>query len=112
MAEVSAGGSGSLQVHRDSLRQAAGQAGEISQAVAVLAAEVSPACSSAVSAHPGWRLAGALSAMVPGWKRYLGQQAQAVSEAGGKLSRSADTYADVENNLVARVQAINLGMGR
>ena len=106
MADVSSGAGGSLQVRRSALRQAAEQAGQISQAVAVLAADVPAACSPAAAAHPGWRFGGALLALVPAWERHLRGQSSAVSAAGGKLARSADTYAGVENDLVARAQAI------
>jgi hypothetical protein len=105
MADISSGAGGSLQVRRSTLRQAAEQAGQISQAVAVLAADVPAACSPA-AAHPGWRFGGALLALVPAWERHLRQQSSALSTAGGKLARSADTYAGVENDLVARAQAI------
>jgi hypothetical protein len=106
MADISSGAGGSLQVRRSTLRQAAEQAGQISQAVAVLAADVPAACSPAAAAHSGWRFGGALLALVPAWERHLRQQSSAVSAAGGKLARSADTYAGVENDLVARAQAI------
>jgi hypothetical protein len=106
MDDVAPGGAGSLQVNRATLEQAAEQAGQVSHAVGRLAADVSPACSPAVSAHSGWGFGRALSAVVPVWERHLHRQSLAVSAAGEKLTRSAAAYANVENGLVARARAI------
>jgi hypothetical protein len=107
MAEVASGAGGSFQVNRGTLRQAAEQADEISQAIGKLESGVSSACLPAASAHSGWRFGQALAAAVPSWQSHLRQQSSAVSAAGGKLTRSADNYAIVENGLVARAQAMS-----
>lgn len=106
MDDLAPGGAGPLQVNRGTLRKAAEQAGQVSHAVGRLAADVSPACSSAAAAHSGWQFGRGLTAVVPSWERHLRQQSLAVSAAGEKLSSSADTYAGVENGLVARARAI------
>ena len=106
MADVVPRVAGSLQVNRGTLELAAEQADQISQAVGRLAADVSPACSSAASAHSGWQFGKALGAVVPHWQRHLAQRASAVAAAGGKLTSSAANYTTVENDLVARAQAI------
>jgi hypothetical protein len=106
MAEVAPGASGSLQVNRDTLKQAAEQSDRISRAIGQLAADVSPACALAASAHSGWQFGKALGAVVPHWQRHLAQRASAVAAAAGKLASSAANYATVENDLVARAQAI------
>jgi hypothetical protein len=107
MAEVASGAGGSFQVNRGTLRQAAEQADEISQAIGKLESDVSSACLPAASAHSGWDFGRALAAAVPRWEGHLRQQSSAVSAAGGKLTKSASNYEAVENDLTARAQAIS-----
>jgi predicted trehalose synthase len=107
MAEVAPGAGASFQVNRGTLRQAAEEAGQISQDIGKLGSDVSSACVPAASAHSGWRFGQALAAAVPRWESHLRQQSSAVSTAGGKLAKSADNYATVEIGLVARAQAIS-----
>jgi hypothetical protein len=107
MAEVASGAGGSFQVNRGTLRQAAQQADQISDAIGRLDPEISSACLPAASAHSGWDFGRALAAAVPRWEGHLRQQSSAVSATGGKLTKSAKNYKAVENDLTARVQAIS-----
>ena len=107
MPVVAPDGGGGFQVNRGTLRQAAEQTGQISQAIGKLGPEVSSACMPAASAHSGWRFGRALAAAVPRWEGHLRQRSSAVSAAGGKLTKSADNYETVENGLTARAQAVS-----
>lgn len=107
MAAVPPGGGGSFQVNRGTLRQAAEQADEISQAIGKLESDVASACIPVAAAHSGWRFGQALATIVPSWEGHLRQQKSAVSATGGKLTKSADNYEAVEINLTARARAIS-----
>ncbi len=110
--EVAAGGSGSVQLSPGSLRSAGERATQISQAMAKLLSEVSPACAPAASAHNGWQFGAALDRLIPRWEQHLRQQAAAVSAAGSKLTGSATAYTTTEDGLVAKVGAISGHLSR
>jgi hypothetical protein len=110
MADATSGASGSFQVNRGTLREAAVQADQISDAIGELEPEISAACLPAASAHSGWDFGRALAAAVPRWKGHLGQQSSALSAAGGKLAKSADNYEAAEKGVCAHVRAICSGL--
>lgn len=107
MAELVAGGSGSMQVFPGSLRSAGERAQQISQAIGKLVPEVSPACSPAASAHSGWQFGAALGQIIPRWEEHLTGQASAVSAAGGKLTGSATAYTTSEDGLLGKIRAVS-----
>jgi len=106
MAELSAGTGGLLEVHYSALSRAADQASGISGAIGTLADMVPPACSPVVTAHSGWRFAGALSALVPAWEGRIRGQSSAVSAASAKLVSAHARYAAAEDHLVASAKAV------
>jgi hypothetical protein len=105
-AEAGGGGGGSLQVSRSALRQAAGDAAQVSAAVGKLAGEVDGACLPAASAHAGWQFGQALAALAPAWQQHLHGQSASVSAASGNLTTSADNYETVESGLVAQSNGV------